>query len=256
PPAYECLNADSPARAVLICDHASNRVPAVLNDLGLDHQARNRHIAWDMGAGKMTRFLARYLNVPAVLAGYSRLVMDLNRLPDTPDAYPEVSDFTVIPGNQGLSQEDRDLRRRSLFEPYHGAIERQLDQVRARGERPALVAIHSYTQELLAGGGQRPWHIGVLYEKDPRIARGLLKALSMSTDVQAGDNQPYSGAHEHDYSVDTHGEAAGIACCGIEVRQDLLATAQSFHYWATILGDALAETLADERIYAPPTSEA
>ena len=175
--------------------------------------------------------------------------MDLNRHPDTDDAYPAVSDFTVVPANQGLSQEDRDLRKAALFDPYHGAIERQLDLIRARGVSPALVAIHSYTKELLAGGPDRPWHIGVLYEKDQRIARGLIASLSKNEKVTVGDNKPYSGSHPHDYSIDHHGEAANLACCGIEIRQDLLATPTSFGEWATILGDALAECLANPEIY-------
>ncbi|MFK7955728.1 MAG: N-formylglutamate amidohydrolase [Lysobacterales bacterium] len=249
PAAFDCLNADSQSNVLLICDHASNRVPYVLDDLGLDHQARQRHIAWDMGAAHMTRFLAARLGAAAVLANYSRLVMDLNRDPDTDDAYPAVSDFTVVPANQGLAQQDRDIRKAALFDPYHGAIERQLDAIRARGVSPALVAIHSYTKDLLAGGPDRPWHIGVLYEKDERIANGLIKALSKNPGVTVGDNKPYSGAHPHDYSIDNHGEAANIACCGIEIRQDLLATATSLGEWTAILGDALAEALANPEIY-------
>ncbi len=251
PAPFQCLNPSSESNIVLICDHASNRVPNVLDDLGLDHQARQRHIAWDMGAAHVTRYLAGRLGASAVLANYSRLVMDLNRLPDTDDAFPAVSDFTVVPANQNLSEKDRAVRKAALFDPYHGAIEAQLDAVRARGVSPALVAIHSYTKDLLAGGPDRPWHIGVLYDKDERIARGLIAALNRVEEVTVGDNMPYSGSHLHDYSIDHHGEAANIACCGIELRQDLLATATSLSHWAHILGEALHEALADPIIYQP-----
>ncbi|MEM7708279.1 MAG: N-formylglutamate amidohydrolase [Pseudomonadota bacterium] len=249
PGPFDCLHPESESNVVLICDHASKRIPNALDDLGLEYQNRERHIAWDMGAGPLTRYLSRRLGAVAVLANYSRLVMDLNRNPDSDDAYPSVSDITVVPANQNLSPEAQAIRRAALFDPYHNAIETQLDAVRARGVCPALVAIHSYTQELLSGGGERPWHIGVLYDKDVRIAHRLIESLSRNPLVEVGDNEPYSGTHYHDYSIDTHGEAARIACCGIEVRQDLLATRESFNQWATILGDALAETLADPVIY-------
>lgn len=255
PPPFEVINPDSTSRIVLVCDHASNRIPLALNELGLPHAARQRHIAWDMGAGKLTRYLARRMGVPAVLAGYSRLVMDVNRQPHVPEAFPEVSDFTLVPGNQGLSDSDKALRKAALFDPYHAAIDAQLNAVQARGEIPALVAIHSYTRELLMGGGERPWHIGVLYEKDVRIARRLLDYLARQPEVEAGDNYPYSGSHPHDFTIDHHGEHRRLACCGIEVRQDLLATRESFAHWAALLGDALEAALNDEAIYSLRTGQ-
>ena len=248
PPPYRVVNEAAQGQALLVCDHASNLIPHALAELGLDYRSRQKHIAWDMGAERATQYLARHLNLTAVLAGYSRLVMDLNRKPDLPAAFPEESDHILVPGNQGLSYEEKALRKKTFFDTYHGAIERELDKVRARGQVPALVSIHSFTQALFMEA-ERPWQYGVLYDKDDRIAVGLKAFFGRHPEVRFGDNVPYSGEHPDDFTVDHHGEGAGIPCIGIEIRQDLLATQISFQHWVGLLCEALREVLADPSLY-------
>ncbi len=250
PPPFAVVNPDGAAPALLVCDHASNRVPAALDHLGLNAEQLSLHVGWDIGAGRVTELLAEFLDAPAVLAGYSRLVMDMNRYPDTPDSVLEVSDGIEVPGNQGLSHADKELRRQHLFEPYHEEIRRQLRRFRERAVVPALISIHSFTPALMVTGVPRPWHLGVLYDIDERLAHRLLPEIKKIDGVAAGDNLPYSGRHPHDFTVDEHGEMLGLPCIGIELRQDLLGNEPDIHRWARSLGLALKAALADEKMLA------
>lgn len=235
---------------VLACDHASAAIPASLATLGLDGIQRRRHIAWDIGAGALTEALARQLGVAFVAAGFSRLVIDCNRRLDDPTSIVEVSDGTRIPGNAGLDGVARAARVREIFEPYHAALDAELAVAARRAGpdgRPALVAIHSFTD--VFGGRARPWHCGILWDRDPRLALPLLAALRAEPGLVVGDNEPYSGRHPADYTVDTHGERLGRPHVCIEVRQDLLADPAGIAAWAGRLGHALGPLLADPGLY-------
>lgn len=224
---------------LLVCDHATSRVPALLRDLGVAASDLERHIALDIGAADLTRRLAGLLQVPAVLSGYSRLVVDCNRHLDDPSAFPAISDGSVIPGNHGLPAEARAVRADALYWPYHGAIARVLDDL---GPCPALLAVHSFTPQF-AGVG-RPWHVGVLWDQDDRLAAPLIDALRHDGAWCVGDNEPYSGRHPAGYTMDAHAESRGLPHVSLEVRQDLLATPDGVARWAALLASALHPILA------------
>lgn len=240
PGPWEEWRPSGPAFPVLLaCDHASARVPARLRDLGLPATDLERHIALDIGAADLTRCLARILRVPAVLSGYSRLVVDCNRHLDDPSAFPATSDGSVIPGNHALSAEARAARADALYWPYHGAIARSLDEL---GPCPALLAVHSFTPQF--GGVTRPWHVGVLWDQDDRLAGPLLGALRRDGAWCVGDNEPYSGRHPAGYTMDAHAESRGLPHVSLEVRQDLLATPEGVARWAALLASALRPILS------------
>ena len=184
-----------------------------------------------------------------MVANYSRLVIDLNRRPKDLTVIPPISDGILIPGNLSLPQADRDARGYTFHAPYHQAIEELIARRSANGACPVFFGIHSFTPSF--HGTPRPWHAGVLWDRDPRIALPLLRALRTHTEFFIGDNEPYSGRHTADYTIDTHAESRGMAHVGIEIRQDLIADAAGEERWATILGDALASVLADDSVYAP-----
>lgn len=248
PPPVELLNPDGSACVLLVCDHASNRIPRALDHLGLDGRQLERHVAYDIGARRLTEHLSRHLDAPAVLASYSRLVIDLNRHLDDTTAIPVESDGIRVPGNHGLSREDAALRVRCFYTPYRQAIDGCLNGLRARGAVPALIAIHSFTPAL--AGVARPWEIGLMWDKDPRIPLPLMERLRAHPfGVRVGDNEPYSGRHAADYTIDHHAEAAGLPHVSIEVRQDLVDTPEGAERWATMLHEALREVLADPGLY-------
>jgi predicted N-formylglutamate amidohydrolase len=239
---FDALDGARDRRILLVCDHASNAVPRALAGLGLDDQERRRHIAWDIGAATITRHLARRLNASALLAGYSRLVVDCNRGLADPSLMPEVSDGTRVPGNQGLSGPARQARIEALHVPYHEAIAAEVARLRAGGPVPVMLSIHSCTPVM--NGTFRPWHIGICWEGDRRIAGPVMAELARQPDILVGDNLPYALDSREDHTVPRHAARLGLPHLQVEFRQDLIATDPDAIRWAEVLLDALRPVLA------------
>jgi predicted N-formylglutamate amidohydrolase len=250
PPAFEIDNATGRAPLVLVCDHASNRVPRSLDRLGLPEARLFEHIGWDIGAAQVARRLARRFNAPLALTGYSRLVLDCNRALEDPSSIPAESDGVAVPGNRGLTREQRAARAAALFHPYHAAVDELVVAHAKRDEAIAVVSIHSFTQ--VFGGRRRPWHIGVLWNEDGRIALPLLGALRANPDLVVGDNEPYSGRDAVGYTVRQHAERRGYAHVALEIRQDLIGDAEGAERWANIVGDALQVALPAAGVVTSP----
>jgi predicted N-formylglutamate amidohydrolase len=233
----------SPAAILLVCDHAANAVPRRLGALGLRAADLDRHIGWDIGAEAVTRALADRLGAGAILASFSRLVVDANRALDDPSAMALESDGTVIPGNAGLDAGAREARVEEIYRPYHRAIDEALDAFAARGATPALISVHSFTPRF--GGVDRPWHVGVLWNRDARLAAPLLHALSQHAGLVVGDNEPYSARTPTDFTVPRHAEARGLPHVTLEIRQDEIDTGEGAARYAELIARALAPILAD-----------
>ena len=134
---FEICNPDGPAPLLLLCDHASGFIPCALGALGLDEAQLARHIALDIGIAEVTRRLAQYLDAPAVLSGFSRLIVDPNRDFDDPTLIPQISDGVVVPGNRELTSAARQARLEAFYEPYHAAVARALDVKQASLQHPS-----------------------------------------------------------------------------------------------------------------------
>jgi predicted N-formylglutamate amidohydrolase len=247
PEPFTIYNPDGTAPVLLVCDHASREFPAAMRQLGVADWVLDQHVACDIGAGMVTRHLADRLNAPAILAGYSRLIVDLNRKLHDASAFIKVSDGIAIPGNLDIGEDERDQRIRSFFNPYHDAISHQLDGFESRGIVPAFLSIHTCTP--VFNNVVRHCHIGVMWDSDPRIPVPLIQKLTENEDLRVGDNEPYSGRHPNDYTIDFHAETVGIPSVGIEVRQDLVNTPEGAARWADVLGDAFEAVLQDRSIY-------
>lgn len=217
---------DGTADMLILCDHASNAVPPDI-DLGIDPALLDKHIAIDIGAAAVSEALAAQLGAPAILASVSRLVIDLNREPDSAGLIPHFSDGHAIPGNAAADRAERIAR---FHAPYHRTI---ADTIRAR--RPALlVSIHSFTPRLEQHDGpERPWEIGILYNRDARAARIGIERLK-GAGVFTGDNEPYSGRLLN-ATMNRHAEGNGIPYLGIEVRNDLISDPAGVAHWAQLL---------------------
>lgn len=246
PNPFELFNAAGRAPVLLLCDHATRFIPRALNSLGLDEACLTRHIAWDIGIAEVTRRLAERLDAPAMLSHFSRLIVDPNRRADNPTLIPEISDGVIVPGNRGLTPEQREARLATFFRPYHAAISDQLDAMLAAGTAPVLISMHSFTPVMK--GEERPWEIGILWNRDPRLPQPLMTRLR-AEGLTVGDNLPYSGADEHGYTQHMHGDRRGLANVLIEVRQDLIDTHQGAAGWADRLGTSLAAVLGDPGLY-------
>lgn len=233
--AFERL--DGMAPLLFLCDHAANALPAAYGTLGLAPHLFETHIAYDIGAARMTRALAGTFGAPAILGRYSRLLIDLNRGADDPTLVMKLSDGSIIPGNRGADTAEV-ARRVALFHaPYHEAIAQEIDRLGA----PTLVSIHSFTPAWK--GRARPWEVGILWDRDGRLARPLMARLA-AAGFRVGDNEPYSGALEND-TLNRHGTRIGLPHVLIEVRQDLIGDGMAAETFARRLEPILAAALAD-----------
>ncbi len=246
-PAVTVQNENSPLPIVLVCDHASNAIPRALNNLGLGPRELQLHIALDIGAATVTRLVADELNLCAVYCGYSRLVVDVNRYLADPSSFNETSDGVVVPGNQQLSEQAKAQRVDEIRSPYHAAIEQALTARSGPSKTCGIVAIHSFTPYM--EGFARPWHVGVLWDQDPRFADPLLAHFRADSHMCVGDNQPYSGRHPADYTVDHHGERQGRPCVSLEIRQDLLLDNDAQALWAERVADGLRDLLKQPELF-------
>ncbi len=241
PPPFETLNEESTSRVLLVCDHASCRVPAALDNLGLSETERTEHIGWDIGAGAVARRLSALLDAPAILAGYSRLVIDCNRPVGAPDRIPPVSDTVPVPGNMDLDQAAVDARIAEIFEPYHDAIAAALDRMTNAGQVPLLVAVHSFTPQLV-GGDPRPWEIGICWDNDRRMADPMIERLR-GDGLRVGANEPYDFGVLTDYTLPVHGEDRGLPSLLMEIRNDEIRTPERVEIWAVRLAGHICALL-------------
>jgi predicted N-formylglutamate amidohydrolase len=249
PAPYSVVNPEGRAPILLICDHAASAVPVALGRLGLAEADLARHIGWDIGAAAVTRILSEMLDAPAVLSGYSRLVIDCNRALDDPTSAPMISDGQSIPGNQELSAADRQARADACFWPYHRAIAAQLERWAAQGIAPAVISIHSFTPRMR--GLDRPWHVGILWDRDPRIPLPLIAGLAARHGLVVGDNEPYSARDPEGFTLRHHAVPRGLPHVLIELRQDEVATEDGARLYAGQVEAALRPILADEQLYRP-----
>lgn len=246
PAPFQIVNANASRPVLLVCEHASCRLPASLRD-GIPESLLATHFGCDHGAGSLTRALSSRLDARAVLGTYSRLVVDCNRRLDDPTLILQYADDLPIPANRDATPAERRQRVAEVFEPFHAEVAAQLDSLTTGQETPVYIGIHSFTP--VFRGHVRPWHVGTLWDFDPRVPVPLLAALREHEALCVGDNEPYSGKGMADYSVDFHAEANGYAHVAIEVRQDLLTDEAGVERWAAILGDALGEILERPTLY-------
>ena len=225
---------------LLLCDHADNAFPPGYGTLGLPAAQLQRHIAYDPGAAGITHHMSRILGAPAVLTHYSRLLIDPNRGEDDPTLIMRLSDGAVVPGNAVLTSEERQKRIERYYRPYHNAIEEVLDAMIETGRPPVIFSMHSFTENWR--GWMRPWHVGVLWDKDPRLAEPLIQALRGDPELVVGDNEPYTGALRGD-CVYKHATVRGLANALIEVRQDLIREEAGQIEWAVKLAEMLRRIL-------------
>jgi predicted N-formylglutamate amidohydrolase len=244
PPVHE-VNTQGRSPFLLTSDHYGRLLPRGLRDLGISENELARHIAWDIGIAGVAEQLAATLDAHLIAQRYSRLVIDCNRPPGVASSIPVISEATAIPGNQGLSTEAKEARRREIFDPYHGRINAVIDR-RVHLRRPTvLVALHSFTP--VFAGVARPWHIGTLYHRDTILPKLLLQHLRSESDLVVGDNEPYAVSDLTDYGIPVHGEARGLINTGIEIRQDLITDQAGQQQWAARLARILREIEATLR---------
>lgn len=235
---------DNPAGrspVLLICEHASNHLPDRYGTLGLDAAALQSHIAWDPGALGVAQGLARLLDAPLIHAAVSRLVLDLNREPSAEDSITTLSERTAVPGNEGLGPDERARRVRDVYDAFHKAVDAFVATRPPSMPLKAVVSIHSFTP--IYRDVARPWHVGLIYEADRRLALSVEGALKADPALVVGMNEPYSPADRVFHTLDRHAVRRGLAPLMIEIRNDLIATSQEQEAWAGRLAPVIAQAL-------------
>ncbi len=241
PAPFVIVNPHGKCRAVLVCDHASSYIPKRLGSLGLEPKDRLRHIAWDIGAAEVGRRLSRHLDAALFLSSYSRLVVDCNRPLRVADMFAERSEDTVIPGNVGMTAEEKADRASTFYWPYHDALHGFIDARCRTGAVPVLISVHSFTP--VYRGVSRRWHLGVHYRLDSRLAMLAIKELRRDPDLIVGENEPYEVTLDEDYTVPVHAERRGLPYVLFEIRQDLISSETGAQGWADKLAAILAPAL-------------
>jgi predicted N-formylglutamate amidohydrolase len=244
---FELLAGDLTKGCLIVCDHASNWLPPAYGSLGLGPDQLERHIAYDIGVAGVTKNLSRLMGVPAVLACFSRLLIDPNRGFDDPTLIMQLSDGAIVPGNANIDAAEIERRKALYYQPYHDAIDATIDQAMAAGRPPIVVSIHSFTDNWK--GRNRPWQVTVLWDRDPRLPRPLLEALGQEPDIVVGENVPYSGELKGD-CLYRHGTQRGLAHALIELRQDLIKESSGQQEWAERLARVLTQLLGQPNLAA------
>ncbi|HEY4193150.1 MAG TPA: N-formylglutamate amidohydrolase [Mesorhizobium sp.] len=236
---FDLIEGDRSRGIVLVADHARRDLPDEYGDLGLPASEFDRHIAYDIGVEAVTRELAAQLGVPAVIATFSRLLIDPNRGEDDPTLIRQLYDGTVVPANYPIDAKQREKRLDGFYRPYHDAVGAMIASVaQATGAAPLVFSVHSFTPVM--HGHVRPWHAGVLWDSDDRVARPLMDLLATDANLVVGDNEPYDGALRGD-TMYKHAVVNGFAHALLEIRQDLIATGKDAIAWAMRLAPIIEE---------------
>lgn len=257
PAAVRILRGKSLVPVIITCDHASRRIPKSLGTLGVSPADRKRHIAYDHGTAHIGAYLSKKLGAAAVMGGYSRLVVDLNRDTRDPEIMRAVSDHVAIPGNQKLTAAERHARLAAIYHPYHQEIGRQIDRFLRRDVPPLFLAIHSLTPEM--DGKKRPWDICVMWNREEKIARRLIRTLkAQHPHLKIGENKPYSlkprdGAGWS--TVSHHAEGNNLPYIAVEFRQDLVDTRARAEKWGRIFLQALLPLIDDPETFRRPVKK-
>lgn len=238
PKPVSVVNGDGPSPYLIVCEHASHYIPAEFAGLGLDDQSLRAHIAWDPGAVEVARHLSQALDAALVESCLSRLIIDCNRPLDAPDLIPYLSENTSVPGNQDLSESQKQQRIALSHQPLHAQIEQLIAERTARNQPSWLVTIHSFTP--VYRGAARPWQIGIIHDADARLAAPMIAELRKDTSIQVGVNEPYSPDDRVYYTLERHARNRDAYCAMVEIRNDEIAHAATQKAWADRLAVILS----------------
>ena len=236
--AVQVTNPRGASPFVILCDHASNRIPEKYGDMGLTEAERLSHIAWDPGAGAVSRLLSQSLDAPLVESTVSRLVIDCNRALEAPDLIWTLSERTRIAANENLPAEERAFRIASYHQPFHDAIDQLLDARRQAGRETIVVCMHSFTPVFLDVA--RPWPIGLLHGRDTGFTERLRQALAAADPtLNIGWNEPYAALNGVTLTLEKHGDGRGLEATMIEIRNDEILSTEGVSRWADLLARCL-----------------
>jgi predicted N-formylglutamate amidohydrolase len=236
-PVIAVENPEGSGPFVILCDHASNRIPKDFASSGFDPALLELHIAWDPGALAVARRLAAMLDAPLIWPDASRLLIDCNRPLDASSLIVAETERGPVEANRDLGREERSRRIATIHAPYHRAIDACLRRRAAAGLGSAIVAIHSFTPIFF--GRPRPWQIGIVFGDDRRLADLLIRELKSDPALTVGVNEPYAPSDNVYYTVERHSVPGRLPAAMVEIRNDEIGEESGQRRWA----DRLARIL-------------
>ncbi|MEH6630261.1 MAG: N-formylglutamate amidohydrolase [Halopseudomonas aestusnigri] len=240
PSPVNMINEDSENSFLFLCDHATSFIPRSRNNLGIDDHHLERHVAYDIGIKAVTEGVANHFKSRAIFSNFSRLLVDPNRKLDNAGLMPEISDGCHVPANLNMTSEEREVRLNAFYWPYHNKIRSTIDNMINTGDVPIIISMHSMTHEM--DGELRPWPVCVLWDYDPRIPLPLIESFK-KRGFECGDNVPYTGRDGHGGTMDLQVNPRGLPNALIEVRQDLISSAEGIAEWTANLIEAFEDVL-------------
>lgn len=236
-----CDDIEARTEFILVCEHASNFIPADLDELNVSEKVVNSHVGWDLGALAVAKKMAKSLNAPLVASGISRLVYDCNRPPEAPSATPAKCEVYDIIGNQNLSEAARDKRTQKYYLPFYNLLTQTIKDQTLKNNQPVIVTIHSFTG--IYYGKPRDVEIGILHDDDTKFADAMLDAAKNDDKFNFERNKPYGPEDGVTHTLKLHGLENGLMNVMIEVRNDLIANQQDQAMVAETLSKYIQEAL-------------
>ena len=245
------LNEYSESNFLIICDHASNRIPREYKNLGLNEKILTTHIAYDIGVKEVAFHLAKYLKCPLVMSDFSRLLIDPNRGVDDPTLIMKISDGEIIEGNKDISFlincSEKKHRVDYYYNAYHNKISEIINRSLKKNIFPAIISIHSFTP--IYGGNRRSTELGILWDSDRRLPDIFFSYLNKNyKDIIVGNNKPYSGRMKND-TLYRHGTKQGLANILIEIRQDLIIDSAKQKEFSKLIAQPLLENKTNVHLF-------
>lgn len=237
-PAYNIHNSQATSACLLTCEHASNYIPEHYNHLGLNPNLLNEHIAWDLGAESLTKYLADQLSCVAVLCQYSRLLIDCNRPLEANSSILTISEHHYIPGNDKISPFEKSLRIKHIFEPFHQSVAQQVSRLKKLHHEFPLIGIHSFTPTFK--NQQRHWQFSVMWKDETPFVNKIIHHFKQHPLHHViGFNEPYSAKEIPAYTTEQHADKNHLPNVIFEVRQDLLQSPSDIRYWGDLIKQAM-----------------
>ncbi len=234
--AYEVVRGGQGAAGIVLsCEHASARLPPAWPWPESDRRLQNTHWNVDIGAAEFTREMAELVGATAVLARFTRLLIDPNRVLDSATLFRDSAEGLPIQLNEGLDDEERQRRIDQYYLPFHRAMDRYIGQAQSAN---LLFSVHSFTP--MYEGVARELELGVLFDENADLADAVCAGLS-DAGFDARLNEPWSGLNGLMYSALRHATTYKKRSLEIEMRQDLSADANWRAQFAHTLRDVMRD---------------
>ncbi len=258
---YKLLTQNDPAPVTVIkragsmiisSPHNGIAVPSCLPPyLGTDKEwFNNAHEAMDLHIDKLLLELANRLDSISFIAGnYSRLVCDLNALPDYAITKQSTEYRNIeIPENQRESCCIQQCAKRleEIYWPYHNEKEQLINQKREEFGGVIVLDIHSFSPTWQQT--QRNVEIGTIRCEKTPFSRAFEEYLRSQSNFTFVSGQPYRVEDIPTNAAPLISKKNDLQYLGIEIRNDLIANNDGIKKIANLIESGINHVISHENI--------